>query len=70
MKFPVMRTAERNRVLVAHPPTKSARLRETKMVWVARRAAADDAGLTGNELPMFFVTQPNDLLKHRSSLVT
>jgi hypothetical protein len=70
VKFPVMHTAERNRVLVTHPPTKSARLSETEMVCVARRAAADDAGLTGDEPPVFFVPQPNDLRKRRSNLVT
>jgi hypothetical protein len=61
MQFTMMEAADRNCELVADLAAKRTRLRETKVVWLCRRAAADDAGLPRDELAMILVTQANRL---------
>ena len=63
-----MHAAERDCKLIAHPPPESTRLSEAEMVWIARSAAANEAGLTCDEPSVLLVAQPDALLEDRSAI--
>jgi hypothetical protein len=52
----MMDAAQRHRELVRHPAPERARLREPKMVSLARLSATQGARLTGDEAEMILVT--------------
>ena len=69
VKLPMVNPAQGNGKFIAHLAAKGARLGKPKMVWIARRAAAHDAGLRCDELPMLLVSQPDAFLDDRSAIV-
>ena len=50
--------AQGNSEFIAHLAAKGARLGKSKMVRIARCAAAHDTGLRSDELPMLLVEHP------------
>ena len=56
MNFPMVNSAERDGKLVARLAAQSPRLRETKMVSLARLSAAHDAGVISHEAQVVLVT--------------
>ncbi len=57
----MMEPAERDREFVADLAVQRARLREAKVMCFGGRAAADDAGLHGDEFAVLLVAQTNGL---------
>ena len=57
VKITVMQSADRDRVLVTDLAPNCARLGEANMVRLARRAATDNARLSGDELAVFLIAQ-------------
>ena len=56
VKLAMVDAAQRHCELIRHPTAERARLREAKMVSLARLPPTHGARLNGNEAKMFFVT--------------
>jgi hypothetical protein len=61
MQITVMKSADGNRVFVADLAAERARLGEANVMGLGGCAAADDAGLRGDELAVLLVAQTNGL---------
>src|SRR5271163_2971769 len=57
VKITVMQSTDRDRILVTDLAPNCARLGESNMVRLARRAATDNARLSGDELAVFLIAQ-------------
>jgi hypothetical protein len=64
VQFAVVQATDRDRVFVADLSANRTRLGEANVVRFGRRAAANDAGLGGDELAVFLVAQAKSLRCH------
>ena len=63
----MMEATDRNSVLVAHLSAECARLGEAEMMRLARRPAADHAGLRCDELAMLLVAESDRFGRHATT---
>ena len=66
----MMEPADGDRVFVADLAAERARLGEANVMRFGRRPAADDAGLSGDELAVLLVAQANGLSPQRDGGAT
>ena len=62
-----MEPADWDRVFVADLSAERARLGEANVMRLGRRAAADDAGLSGDELAVLLVAQANGFRRNATA---
>jgi hypothetical protein len=67
VQFAVMEATDWNRIFIADFSAERARPGEAEMMRLARRSAAGQAGLRGDELAVLLVTQPNRFRRHATS---
>ena len=67
VQFPVMEPADGNCVFVANLSAERARLGEANVMRFRGCPAADDTGLRGDELAVFFVTQANGFRRYATA---
>jgi len=65
VEIPVVNPAQRHDELVAHPPTKRARLPKSEMMGIGRAPPADQARLRADKFSMRLVAFPNEFWKWR-----
>src|ERR1700677_3413037 len=67
MEVAMMDPADRDRVFVADLAVKRARLRKANVMRLGGRAAADDAGLRGDEFAVLLVAQTDGLRRRATA---